>query len=178
MRGILVLLLVGGFAAAGEVQEQEARSLFAQGQEAYAAQRYQEAYDLFRRAYLLTPAPPLLYNMASALQSMGRPREAAEELRGYLRARPEDDERPAIEERIRSLEEAQRLLDAARPSPAPVVMVVARPAVPPAHPRRKLAIALGTVGVVVTAAALSLGLGLGLQPHPSDSTLGVHKGTP
>jgi tetratricopeptide (TPR) repeat protein len=203
---IALLLLCGGGGARGsELQEQEARDLFARGQDAFRAERYQDAYELFRRAYLLSPRAPFLYNMASALQALGRPHQAAEELRAYLRARPDDVEREAIEERIRSLEEAQRLVDAQRAPPpppnapppnapppsapppnalapassSPALTLTAPPPPPsPWHRRRTVAIVLSTVGVALTAVALGVGLGVGLQPQPTDSTLGVHKGTP
>ena len=181
------MLLIASAAAATEVQEEEARTLFQSGKAAFAAERYQAAYDLFKQAYLLSPEPALLYNMASALQALGRPHDAAEELRAYLRTRPDVSEREQIETRIRALEEAQRLLDEERksaplppivePSPRPTIVMVERRAPPPPKRNHKLVIILSTVGVVLVGGALGLGLGLGLHDWHTATTLGPKQAT-
>lgn len=182
------MLLIASAAAATEVQEEEARTLFQSGKAAFAAERYQAAYDLFKQAYLLSPEPALLYNMASALQALGRPHDAAEELRAYLRTRPDVSEREQIETRIRALEEAQRLLDEEKksaplppivePSPKPTIIVVQRKEPPPPPKRNtKLIVILSTVGVVVVGGALGLGLGLGLHDWHTATTLGPKQAT-
>jgi tetratricopeptide (TPR) repeat protein len=200
----LLAVLWATSAFAGDAQEERARAVYRTGQEAFAAEHYQEAYDAFKRAYLLWPQPALLYNMASALQGLGKPHLAAEELRAYLRTNPETPERRPIEERIRALEEAQRLLDSEepRPTPAPAqhsappvaapVHEAARPtapppqplvplvesAPPPRRPSRVLTIAIPVAAVAVLAVGLGLGLGLGLHDWHTASTLGDKQATP
>ncbi len=176
-RALLLLLLLGGAARAHEAEERRARGLYESGREDYVAQRYAPAYDKFRQAYLLSKAPELLFNMASALERLGRPRDAAEELRAYLRAQPEATTKADIEARIRGLEEAQRIIDAAPPPPAALLSLPERS---PARARRRtLAIALGTAGgVVLVGVALGVGLGIGLRPRYPDSLLGAYAATP
>jgi tetratricopeptide (TPR) repeat protein len=177
-----------------EAQSKKARELYESGRVQYQAEHFQEAYDLFKQAYLLSPSAPLLYNMAASLQSLGRPHEAAEELRGYLRAAPDSPDRAKLESRILALEEAQRLLDRAKPAPvaeptphvaptpveAPAPLVVATPtaAPPPRHKQKTLIIALSSVGAVLVVGGLGLGLGLGLHDWHTTSTLGTKAGTP
>jgi tetratricopeptide (TPR) repeat protein len=99
---------------------EKAKHLYGEGKRAYEAGDYQKAYDSFKEAYLLSHEPALLYNVSSALQGLRRPHEAAEALRSFLRLRSDDPERPQIEERIRALEEEQRLLDLEKkPAPPP-----------------------------------------------------------
>jgi len=90
---------------------EQAKREFLDGRAAYERGDYKAAYDKFKQSYILSAQPALLYNIASALQGLGRPGEAAEVLRDYLRAVPGDPEKPLVEKRIASLEEAQRLLD-------------------------------------------------------------------
>jgi tetratricopeptide (TPR) repeat protein len=173
-------------AHATEAQDARARELYAKGKAEYTHEHYQAAYDLFKQAYLLSPTPALRWNMASALQGMGHPHEAAEELRAFLRLTPGYADKASVEARIANLDEAQRLLDADSakkqpPTPVPVPTLIATPAPPPAHegPRKKaLAIALSTVGIIVVGAGLGVGLGLGLHDWHTHSTLGTQQATP
>jgi tetratricopeptide (TPR) repeat protein len=114
--GVAIVLSAGtgAPARADEVRDREARALYADGKTAFESRRYDDAYKLFKRAYLTSQQPALLFNMASCLQELDRPREAADELRTYLRLAPDDPDRPAIERRILALDEKQRLLDAER----------------------------------------------------------------
>ncbi len=185
LRGIVLLsVLLCSVAYATEAQDKKARELYAEGQAQYSQEHYQAAYDLFKQAYLLSPSPALRYNMASALQGLGRPHEAAEEFRAFLRLKPEDPDKAKIEERIRGLEEAQRLLDADRkPAPAPAATLLATPAAsPPVHEggthRKTVIIVLSTVGAVLVAGGLGVGLGLGLHDWHTGSTLGTQRATP
>jgi tetratricopeptide (TPR) repeat protein len=175
-------LLAWSSRAVANEAEDRARALYATGKSAFEAGHYEEAEQQFRAAYLLAHAPGLLYNMGMALELAGRPHDAAEALRAYLRAENDAPSRAPIEARIRGLEEAQRLLDSDRLR-----------AQPPAlrdlnhdldlqqhHERKKrLAIGLGVgLGVVVVGVALGLGLGLGLRSAPTASTLGTQRATP
>ena len=177
----MVLCALSAPALATDRQQSEARALFDEGREQYQHEHFQKAYDLFKRAYLLAAKPELLYNMASALRALGRPSDAAEELRAYLRANPTASDRTVVEDQIRALVEAQRLL-------SPPAVALLSPAPSPSDALREgrgrhrtLVIALSTVGaIVVVGAGLGLGLGFGLGAHGdhTSSTLGVIVGTP
>jgi tetratricopeptide (TPR) repeat protein len=189
---VAAVLASAGGARSDEVgEEEEARRLFEDGRRAYDQREFQRAHDCFEKAYLISHRPELLFNIGSALKELGRPHDAAERLRSYLRVAPKDPDRPEIEQRILALEEAQRLLDdrvrratppeTRAPAVAPVA-IVAQPRVEPAPSsrRRTLVIALSTVGaIVVVAGAVGLGVGLtssGGDPFPP-TTLGSIKGT-
>jgi len=174
-------------AQADERPVEEARQLFKSGSQAFAQHDFQRAYEAFEKAYLLSQRPELLFNMASALQGLNRPHDAADELRAYLRTVPAAVDRVEIEQRILTLEETQRILDrnrapTAKPkTPAPIVVapepaiaiVATHPADAPRPRRRGLAIGLGIAGVVVVG-ALAVGLGVGLSsgatPAPTTSS--------
>jgi tetratricopeptide (TPR) repeat protein len=104
----------GWVARGNEAEEDKARDLYVAGEAAFKTGDYQVAYEDFSQSYTISQKPALLYNMASALQRLQRPHDAAQALASYLRLRSRDPERAAIEERIRTLEEGQRLLDAER----------------------------------------------------------------
>jgi tetratricopeptide (TPR) repeat protein len=80
----LALLSFGSIASAQRdpaLQRAAARSLFAEGVEFARAGRWDEASDRFERAMELNPSPVIAYNVASALERVGRVVEAAEYLR-------------------------------------------------------------------------------------------------
>jgi tetratricopeptide (TPR) repeat protein len=177
--------------------DKKARELFEVGRAAYNRGDYQTAYDSFRESFQLSHQPDLLYNIASALQGLRRPHDAAEALRSYMRLRPEDPERSQIEDRIRTLEEEQRLMDRetkakppSPPTPVPppsqtVVLVAPPPATGPSERerrRRTTGLAVGlTVGAVVVVAGVTIGLVLGLKPTEeplTPSPVGPIKSTP
>jgi tetratricopeptide (TPR) repeat protein len=97
-----------------EAEEKKARNLYLAGEAAFNKGDFKVAYDDFRQSYAISQEPALLYNIASALQRLQRPHDAAQTLASYLRLRPSDPDRAAIEERIRTLQEEQRLLDGER----------------------------------------------------------------
>jgi tetratricopeptide (TPR) repeat protein len=196
----LMLAVAAATVHANEAAEERAKALYSTGRAAYNDGKYQVAYDAFKESFRLSHQPALLYNVASALQGLGRPHDAAESLRSFLRLQPSDPERPQIEERIRTLEEEQRLLDLERkpaPAPAPGVVAPSRapkglppPALPaapsesasapvPDHRRRNAIIIGVTVGAaVVTAVALGLAFGLQTTTDPlTPSNIGPLKGT-
>jgi tetratricopeptide (TPR) repeat protein len=192
---VAALILSGSVVHAqtsSEERDFRARQLYEVGRKAYGDADYQKAYDSFKEAFTLSHKAALLYNVASALQQLKRPHDAAETLRSYLRLRPEDTERPQIEERIRALEEEQRLLDIDRarqldkavkekqprtlpPTETPVLTPPSSEPPPSVtttttsdderRRRHKRNVAIGvTVGsIVVVGLGVGLGLGLGLQ---------------
>ena len=108
------LLLWCAIASADARQDEAARNAFKVGRAAYETGDYQLAYDKFKESFQLSHEPALLYNIASALQGLKRPHDAAEALRSFLRLQPNDPDRPKIEQRIATLEEEQRIIDAER----------------------------------------------------------------
>jgi tetratricopeptide (TPR) repeat protein len=154
----------------------EAKALYLEGKSAFDRHEYGDAYQRFKRAYMLSQRPELLFNMASALKEEGRPHDAAEALRSYLRLVPSTPDRAEIEQRILALEEANKLLEAERKpvaeppatppapvlTPAPPALVETRPA-PPAH-KSRVGLAVGvSVGAAAVIAAVATGLALGLR---------------
>src|SRR5579859_5671310 len=178
MRWLILFLLWAGGARGDDHSDTAAKQLYSDGRQAFEQRDYQRAYDLFRRSFMISSEPALLFNMASSLQKLGRPREAAETLRAYVRTAPDDPDRPAIERRILALEEQQRLLDAER-LPSRALVVVAVVAAPPPHrSRRGVVIALSVAGVAVGAIVVGLAVGLtvGRAPDFTSSPLGAHPG--
>ncbi len=154
------------------------QELYDQGERAYRSGQFQIAYDLFKQAYLLSKPPALLYDMASALEGLSRPHDAAEELRAYLRAQSVEPRRAAIESRIRALEEAQRILDAELLRRMPPVL---QPLPPRERGWSRKKIALTVVSSLLGAAPIGAAVGVGLAlagPGYPASTLGSHRATP
>jgi tetratricopeptide (TPR) repeat protein len=204
---VIPLVLWSAAASADARQDRAAREAYQVGRTAYEAGDYQTAYDKFKESFQLSHEPALLYNIASALQGLKRPHDAAEALRSFLRLQPNDPDRAVIEKRIATLEEEQRMLDAERakreaeeaatrkkqeptltPPPPPSVetrtIVVQQPAPGPSdaerrHRNKMLAIGLGIGGVVLVGGAVALALALTqTTTDPYTMTsLGPHPGT-
>jgi tetratricopeptide (TPR) repeat protein len=155
-----------------------ARALYAEGQAAFLERRFAEARRLFQNAYDLSRAPALLYNMGSALEGEGRPHDAAEQMRAFLLAAPDDPDRAAIEGRIRALEEVQRALDAERLRSAPPRLIAMQGPDPRVLRRRRLIAALSTVGAALVVGGVGVGLWLGLAPKYPETTLHTQRATP
>jgi hypothetical protein len=82
----------------------DARRFFEEGRVAYEAGNFEAAVRGFRRAYLLSPRPALLYNIGQAELRAGHDALALEALEGFLRqAPPEDGRRGEVDERVRVL---------------------------------------------------------------------------
>jgi len=93
-----------------EEADKQARTLFQQGRTAYDEGRYRDAWDYFRKAYLLSKRPALLYNVGQSADRLRMDREALEAFKLYLQRNPEADNRREVENRVRALE--QRLSQA------------------------------------------------------------------
>lgn len=86
-----------------------ARTLFAEGQAAYDAGRFEEAAQKMKAAYELTSAPDLAFNVGRVYERMSEYREAIRFFRLYLRrGSPDDATRADVERRIAALEAAER----------------------------------------------------------------------
>ncbi len=206
LRAALPILLWCAIAGADARQDQAARDAFKIGRAAYEGGDYQLAYDKFKESFQLSHEPALLYNIASALQGLKRPHEAAESLRSFLRLQPNDPDRPKIEQRVATLEEEQRMIDteradaaakaeAERKKSAPALTLTPTPtptegntlaahandtaAADRKHRRKVLAWSLGIGGVVLVGGAVALALAL-TQSSTAPFTmteLGPHPGT-
>jgi tetratricopeptide (TPR) repeat protein len=157
--------------AAATAEDAQAAELFARGRAEYRRGEYQRAYDDFKQAYLLSARPPLIYNMARALEGLRRYGEAADALRSYLRVSPSDPDHAQIEEHIRALDEARRM--------QPAVAGAAAPPTETKNRKRTLAIVIAVTSVVVTGLAVGLGVGLGRRGTDySSADVGPLKSTP
>lgn len=185
---LLVVVLLARPIAAEEPVER-ARALYLDGKQQFESQHYQIALHLFERAYEVSSRPALLFDMATCLQALDRPREAAAKLRDYLSRVPQERQRGAIEDSIgelkaraveqeaaaraeregtvrdepqrAALEERIRLLEERLGTTAP------------SRTRRNLAIGLGvTAGVLVIATAITLGVVLNRPESYTPSSFG------
>jgi tetratricopeptide (TPR) repeat protein len=177
------ILLWCAFASADARQDRAARDAFNLGRAAYESGDYQLAYDKFKESFQLSHEPALLYNIASALQGLKRPHDAAEALQSFLRLQPNDPDRAKIEQRIATLEEEQRMIDAERkkaedaaeaerrahevnltPPPPETRTVIVHDSGPSEadrkHRRKVLAISLTVGGIVLVGGAVALALAL------------------
>lgn len=89
--------------AAPESADAEARSLFQRGDRAYSEGRYEAALALFEEAYALSARPALLYNLANALERLGRTEEAITRLRAFAE-HATDEQQEVVARRIEALE--------------------------------------------------------------------------
>ena len=69
----------------------DARRQFTQGEQAYRVGNYDEAVELWQRAYSMDPRPRIQYNLSQAFERLGRLEEAVSALDAYLRDTPPDD---------------------------------------------------------------------------------------
>jgi tetratricopeptide (TPR) repeat protein len=148
--------------------DERARELYLRGDRLYAEGNYDEAVLAFEQAYELSWRPVLLYNMANALERLGRYEEALRRLEQYVPHAPEH-QRSAVLKRMASLEaraEEQRRSEreGVRERAAPALEGNEPTVSPPAvdRPERDvpwLGYAIGGAGV----ASMGLGLVFGLS---------------
>ena len=104
-------LLAARSALAADTRELKAR-------EAFAAQRYQDALDLFAKLYAETLHPIYLRNIGRCYQNLEDPDRAISSFREYLRKakNPTPDETREVEGFIREMEELKRHKEASASS--------------------------------------------------------------
>jgi tetratricopeptide (TPR) repeat protein len=81
-----------------------ARSAYLQGVEYFKQKRYSDAIVEFNKAYRLDPNPVLVFNMARAFEELKDYGPAVEFYQKYLAMAPDAEDRPQVEETIRTLE--------------------------------------------------------------------------
>lgn len=106
---VFVCCVLVGTVGHAQQKDVEARMAYAEGRDAYRAGNYARALEKFRLSYTLSGQPALLYNISTALQALNRPGEAADALKLYLNARPDDPDRAALEKRIADLRISQSI---------------------------------------------------------------------
>jgi tetratricopeptide (TPR) repeat protein len=89
------------------------------GVRAFAAGRYRQAIELFRRADALKPSAAIAFNVASAYERLGDRAAAAAAYREYLRRAPDAKDARSVERRIRALKApAQKVIVHSAPAGA------------------------------------------------------------
>jgi tetratricopeptide (TPR) repeat protein len=120
LRALIVAVAVsvsaGTVAAQGDEAKAEARALHDRGLEHYAAGRYTEAIDSYRRAYERVPAPGILFNLAQAHRLAGHCDRALELYEQYVRERPQAANAPVAREHAAAM---RRCLEKRRPAAEP-----------------------------------------------------------
>jgi tetratricopeptide (TPR) repeat protein len=114
----LALAVVTAAPARGEAlddrAEREARAHYTVAKRQYTLGAFDRAIAGFKRAYELSPAAGLLFNIAQAYRAKGDHRHALHFYEAYLREDPDAPERAFVDARISEL----RALAAANPGPA------------------------------------------------------------
>jgi hypothetical protein len=105
----LVLAVAGGAfvrpALAAEADKAAARAHFEAATRLYEVHDYAKALEEYKAAYLAKPDPAFLFNMGQCYKKLGKPAQALEFYRDYLRKTPPGDpNRANIEARVRELE--------------------------------------------------------------------------
>jgi tetratricopeptide (TPR) repeat protein len=143
-------------------RDERARMHFDAGRSHYADGAYDRALPEFERAWELSQRPPLLLNVATTLERLGRHADAAASLRRFLELEPSDPQAESIGRRIANLER----LAAEHPAPAQDEAIAPpRSGPPPAPPAGPDGALLGTGAAllgVAAAAAIAMGITGGL----------------
>ena len=167
---VLALVSSAVLAAAGPDDQAEARTLYQRGAQLYREGRYPQAVELFERAYVISAAKPLLFNIAQSYRLAGPSfcDRALHAYEAYLREDPQATNRDEVRQRIA---EMRGCLQAAAAHPAPdsarlvspvvavppAVVAVAPPPpapLPPPHSHVWPRIAIGGGAAVLTAGAI------------------------
>jgi len=128
-RRLLALVAAAGIAAStpdafGDAAgEREARAHFERGDQLLKIGQFDDAIVEFKRAYELSPAPGLLFNIAQACRAKKDGEQALLYYTNFLREDPNAPERAYVEERIEELRREA-------PAPAPASPMPEAPAPP------------------------------------------------
>ena len=165
--------------SATQSAQDEARDLYKKGMTHYELGEFDVAIEEFKRAYALTSAPGLLFNLAQVYRMKKDPEQAVYFYRTYLRLVPDAPNRADVEALIA---ENQALVDANRAKKraaaeaaaaaaasaaaagSPAVAASTPERAPPAPPRPRpwrkelwIGVGAGALGVGALAAAVALG---------------------
>jgi len=158
----LATVAAGAGPARAQDGEQEARARFEEGLRHYNVGEYVPAIEHFKRAYVLSPQPLLLFDIAQAYRLSGQCSEAVRYYRRYVEAEPQGRDRAAADrwlgelspcpERAATPTEAARTAPSSRPAP-PRVARHAATAEPAGRSIAPLVVAIAG-GVVAVAGAI------------------------
>jgi len=157
--GLALALLVVATPAAADAPSQSdhdlALALFKHSDEAYKRGDFRGAVSDLEKAYSLEAEPILLYNLGRAYEGLGDTKNAIDAYDRYLKAKPDADDRGAIEARLTTL---RHQLELERHAQAPVVTAQAPPIPVKARPLAPAPIVVTTIGAVgvVTGAVLGI----------------------
>lgn len=102
----LSLSMVSFGVASAQERDDEAHGLYIAGEAAYDAGHFEDALRYFQQSYALSARPDLLFNIGQAADRARMDEVALDAFRRFLEARPDIEDRPRIEARIRALEAA------------------------------------------------------------------------
>jgi tetratricopeptide (TPR) repeat protein len=103
----LVIVLAVGFARADE--REDAGKLLDEGVALFNAKKYREALEKFDKAYATFASPKILFNVAGALEQLGREAEAAQTYDRFLTQTDANDAQ--AQDRIKAARQALGALD-------------------------------------------------------------------
>jgi tetratricopeptide (TPR) repeat protein len=165
---LVVLIGASAARAAGENVEQ-AKAYFNAGVEAYDQGKYEVALREFQHAHALSHSAALYFNMAACEEHMDHFQAAALLLRQYLIEKPEAEDRPNVELRIKSLEERDERLHKMNEPQATVKTKPEPQAVTaPERPRPRLRYTWVMLGATAAFGAAAIGVGAYTVAHHSD----------
>jgi hypothetical protein len=164
---------------AGAAPQAEARQAFQDAERHFGRGEYRQAVPLFRRAYQLTGAPALVFDVAQAYRRAGDCREALAAYREFLALAAEPELRSAALEHLETL---QRTCQSSGPVAPPAAVILAPPAPEwPVRSRRGAGLVTGGAGLVAGLAAGGLYLWNGARYdrwRDEDHRLVVMRGQP
>jgi tetratricopeptide (TPR) repeat protein len=137
MRVFLFMLVMATAAAPARAQqapdaEARARGHYDRGLTLYNLSKWDDAIDEFKKAYELSKAPGLIFNIAQAYRLKGDAAQALKSYRSYLRLDPSAPNRGEVEKRIAELEQTLKDQEKATAKPAPAPAPAPQPAPAPA----------------------------------------------
>jgi tetratricopeptide (TPR) repeat protein len=123
-----------------DAQKAQIKDHYQRGKVFYDIAKYGEAIEEYQKAYLISPDPVMLFNIAQAYRNWDKPEEAARFYRNYLRNAPTATNRADVEKRIAEMEklvEERRRSPTTTTTPPPVgtpppVVTEPAPVTPPA----------------------------------------------
>lgn len=159
--------------------QDEARDLYKKAMTHYELGEFEPAIDEFKRAYALTSAPGLLFNIAQVYRMKKDPEQAIYFYKSYLRRMPDAPNRVDVEALITENQalvdaEARRRAEASAAAAAPAAaapatvasapLTATAPTPPPAtHRHWRLELWSGLGAAALGVGALGAGIGLGLR---------------
>ncbi len=170
-------------AAASAEAVKQSREHYRKGQEAYDAQRYEDAYREFEQGYALVAKPAFLLNMAHSERRRGNLSNARALYQKFLLVDPQSHYAGEVRQVIGELDSALAAEAASHapvvdpappPPPVPAVALVAPPTVVATpRPLRRRWWVWASAGAAVVVAAVATAVLLGRSSYQSEGSLGT-----